>query len=254
MHRHIDVEAAFTEFVRTFGGQIVADLVGPSPDHLNADYYFPDQRVVAELKCLEDDKREDQNIQSKVQRLFDRWMDEGTVPRVYGEAVRIESKALPEACQRALYEVYKPPIQRRVIKANKQIKATAQRLRLGDDYKGLLLLVNDGNYAIESNGILYQIWRILGHQFRNINNVIYFTVNMTASSPRTPKPTLVWAQATRKSLPSVSMEFMASLFAGWRAHLEALLGVPIDAMTLSDPSELEDVRDFSSTERAKTGL
>lgn len=241
MHRRIDVEAAFTDFVRRFGGQIVSDLVGPSPDHLNADYYFSDQRIVAELKCLEDNKREDQNIQIKVQRLFDRWMDEGTIPVFYGESIRVKSKSLPESCQRVLLEVYKPPIQRRVQKANKQIKSTAQRLRL-DEYLGLLLLVNDGNYALESNAILYQISRILGNQFRNINTVIYFTVNMAASSPHTSKPTLVWAEATRKPLPSISTEFMAALFGGWKAHLEVLLGEPIEPVYLLDVAQLENIR------------
>ena len=69
---------------------------------------------------------------------------------VYGDTVRVESKSLPEHCQRVLLEVYKAPIQRRIIKANKQIKATAERLRIAN-YLGLLLLVNDGNFALEAS-------------------------------------------------------------------------------------------------------
>lgn len=237
----VDVETAFTDFVRRFGGQVVADLFGPSPDHPNADYYFPAATVIAELKRLTDDKREDQNIQAKVQRLFDQWMNDGTIQPVYGEHVQVDSKSLPESCQRALHEVYKPPIQRRIIKANKQIKATAQRLRL-DTFYGLLVLVNDGNFALESNAILYQVWRILGKQFRHINNVIYFTVNMPATSPKTPKPTLVWAQASRKSLPSADPAFLQSLWSGWRSYLQATTGEPIEEIRLSDVSELEHVR------------
>jgi hypothetical protein len=241
MHSRVDVEATFTNFIRAFGGVVVADLLGPSPTHPNADFYFPSETIIAELKCLTDDKSEDQNLQAKVQLLFDRWMDDGTIPTFYGENVRIDSKRLPEECQRALHEIYKAPIQRRIIKANKQIKATAQRLRL-ERFLGVLLLVNDGNYALEADAMLYQIWRILGSQFRHINNVVYFTVNMPATSPRTPKPTMVWAQATRKSLPSASETFLNSLWNGWRAHLEAFIGEPIDELRISNLSELGQVR------------
>lgn len=129
----IPVESTFTDFVRAFGGTVVSDLLGPSPNHANADYFFPSVHVIAELKCLTDDKREDSNIQGRVQALFDRWMEDGTIPVMYGEEIRVESKTLPEQCQRELIELYKPPIQRRILKANKQIKATAQRLRL-DNY------------------------------------------------------------------------------------------------------------------------
>jgi hypothetical protein len=241
MRPNVPVESTFTEFVRAFGGKVVSDLVGQSPNHANADYFFPSVRVIAELKCLADDKREDTNIQGRVQELFDRWMRDGTIPLMYGEKIRVESKMLPERCQRELIELYKPPIQRRILKANRQIKATAQRLRL-DDYFGLLLLVNDGNYALEANAILYQVWRILGNQFRHINNMLYFTVNMTATSPLTPKPSLVWAQVSRKGLPSAPAEFLDALWSGWGAHLQSVTGQPIDEIRLSGIQALEHVR------------
>ena len=241
MRTWLPVEDTFTDFVRGFGGQVVSDLLGPSPNHPNADYFFPSVQVVAELKCLTDDKREDAGIQQKVQQLFDRWMEDGTIPVMYGDNIRIDSKSLPERCQREIYEAYKPPIQRRIIKANKQIKATAERLRL-TQYVGLLLLVNDGNYALESSSILYQVWRVLGNQFRHINNVLYFTVNMTATSPRTVEPTLVWARASRKSLPSAPDEFLEALWTGWRAHFQMVTGVPVSEVRLSGIEDLEHVR------------
>ncbi len=237
----VNVEAEFTAFIRAFGGKVVSDLVGPSPEFPNADYYFPEESIVAELKCLEDNKREDPNLQQKVQSLFDGWIADGTIPVAYGDQVTIESKSLPESCQYALYDVYKPAIQRRIVKANKQIKATATRLRV-EPYLGLLLLANDGNYAMEAAAVIHQVRRILGTKFQHINAVVYFTVNMDASSPWTERSSLVWAHLNRTPQKSVTSDFTDRLLAGWIAHLEVVVGEHIDTYQLSGPAELEKIK------------
>jgi hypothetical protein len=52
--KFIEVEKDFARFVRTFrGGAVVRDLIPDAP-HMepNADYYFSNDDIVAELKCL----------------------------------------------------------------------------------------------------------------------------------------------------------------------------------------------------------
>lgn len=241
MLKSVAIEEAFSSFVRKFGGQVVTDLLGPSPNHPNADYYFPQHAVVAELKCLEDDKRGDEQLQAKIQALFDRWMAEGTIPTYYGDSVRVESSSLPPACQHALLEVYKVPIQRRVLKANKQIKATAERLGL-QNYHGLLLIANDGNYALEADAVMYLIWRILGRSFQNISNVVYFTVNMSATHPSTHKPCLVMARAQRSHLKCIQPAFMQDLTSGWIEYFGELVGQPVEERRLDGLGELARLR------------
>ncbi len=241
MPQSVAIEDTFTGFVREFGGTVVTDLLGRSPNHPNADYFFPQQGVVAELKCLEDDKSEDEGVQGKVQALFDSWMANGTIPMYFGETVRVSSKDLPPACQHALLEVYKAPIQRHILKANKQIKATAERLRL-QSYKGLLLLANDGNYAVEADAVMYLVWRVLGRSFRNITNVVYFTVNMPAKHPRTPKPCLVVARAQRAHLSAIDPQFIQDLTSAWVRHLETVLGQPVEEFRLNGPEDLAFMR------------
>lgn len=240
MPSHINVESAFANFIRKYGGEVIEDIVGASPDFKNADYLFRSNGVVAELKRLVEDKSEDENIQRKIQQKFDGWMNDGTIGPIYGQ-VRIQSKTLPEHCQRELIDVYKPPIQRRIIKANKQIKATLNRFKIQNG-KGLLILVNDGNYALEADAVLYLINRILGESFRQINSVVYCTVNMFASSPMTPKPTLFWANAYRSSVPCIEDEFLMRLFREWSAYLAELSGEPIEEILLNDPAIVERIR------------
>lgn len=240
MPQQVNVERAFTAFVRSYGGEIVEDLVGSSPDFSNADYLFRANNVVVELKRLVEDKSEDENIQRKIQQKFDRWMDDGTIGPIYGR-VRVESKKLPENCQRELMDIYKPPIQRRIIKANKQIKATLNHFRIQNG-KGLLFVVNDGNYALEADAVLYLINRILGKSFQQINSVVYCTVNMFASSPVTLKPTLFWANASRSCVPCVEEEFVMNLFRGWSAYLAQIRGEPIEEILFNDPALVEHIR------------
>ena len=45
----IDVEATFSAFVRLYGGEVLEDTLGSSPDFSNADYLFRGPRVVVEL-------------------------------------------------------------------------------------------------------------------------------------------------------------------------------------------------------------
>lgn len=240
MSPQVDVERAFTDFVRKYGGEVVEDIVGASPDFKNADYLFRSNGVVAELKRLVEDKSEDVKINGKIQQKFDGWMNDGTIGPVYGR-VRVQSNTLPEKCQRELMDIYKPPIQRRIIKANKQIKATLDRFKIQNG-KGLVIIVNDGNYALEADAALYLINRILGESFRQINSIVYCTVNMFAKSPMTPKPTLFWANASRTSVPSVEQEFVMNLFSGWSAYLSELRGETIEPILLNDPSLVESIR------------
>ena len=240
MPPQVDVERAFANFVRWYGGEVVEDIVGASPDFRNADYLFRSSGVVAELKRLVEDKSEDENIQRKIQQKYDRWMDDGTVGPIYGR-VRVQSKTLPENCQRELIDVYKPAIQRRIIKANKQIKATLSRFRIQNG-KGLLILVNDGNYALEADAVLFLINRILGDRFRQIGSVVYCTINMFASSPMTSKPTLIWVNAFRGSIPRIEEEFLMNLFHGWAVYLAELRGEPIEEIQLNDSAIIERIR------------
>jgi hypothetical protein len=234
----IPLEQAFSDFVKHFGGQIVSEIPGYEAKAENADYFFQANSVIAELKCLEMDVAENANIKSKIQTCIDRWADLGLIPQRYGLSVMLKSNDLPEQCRHELFEIYRRPLQRRLTKANRQIKQTAVDLGL-NDFRGLLLVANNGNFGVDPNLALYLIWRTLGNRFSQITNVVFFTANMFFRSALTTKPTLVWIDVRRTHLQTIDLDFLARLRDGWFRHYEKLTGVPVEPIEGSE-------QDFSS--------
>ena len=122
-----------------------------------------------------------------------------------------------------------------------QIKATLNRFRV-ERGKGLLIVVNDGNYALEADAVLYLLMRVLGTKFQWLNSVVYCTVNMFSSSPLTAKPTLLWVHTTRARVANVDDSFVMALFRGWSAYLETLTGEPIELIQVQDPRVVEHIK------------
>ena len=236
-----DIETEFNRFVVNSGGRLVSEIVGSSPKFNNADYLFRDVNVISELKCLREDKSHDKRFQQKVQERFDSWIDKGLVPNPGPGTFRLESKYLPLQCTNELYKIYQKPINRIVDKANRQIKQTKKHLNL-PEAKGLLLLVNDGNYALELDVLAYAVTQCLGIRYKSINMVVIFTVNMFVHMKGIEKNLLVWMPAERKELEIIDPEFLNRLQVGWMRHLEDITGVEILCAGQIEANELEMIR------------
>ena len=213
-------------FVRSFGGQVVADLFGPSPDFLNADYFFPRDDVIAELKCVTEDKSGDEGLQEKLQQLFDRCVDRGLLPEPGPGWHVFETKNAPLKVQREVYALFGRSIKRRLDKANKQIKRTREQLKR-PDARGLVLLANDGNFHLEPAQWAHAVQVALGRDFSAINSVVLFTVNMLAATPKLGQHTNFWIAASRTTHPEVPEEFMHRLGEGWAQHVAKVIGQPV---------------------------
>jgi hypothetical protein len=240
-HPHINVDVAMEQFVRAFGGTVISDLVGSSPNFDNADYYFSfGNGVVVELKRIVVDQSHDLALKAKLNEKYLRWMEQGIVPPLYGRRL-IESRTLPESCQREIMALLSLPINERFKKANKQIRETKVALNFGSA-SGLVLLVNDGNYILNLDMALHLIRRALGNHYRSINSVVYLTANLYAESPATSFPTLVWVHGTRPGMTSVDLAFVNRFFEGWRSYHARLTGTSVTQITLGDDTHLEAIK------------
>lgn len=238
-HLAVNVEECFDEFVREFGGSLVRDLLPKSPEFENADYLFYPHQVIGELKCLQKDLLEAEDYKQKLQQRYDKWVDVGLVRPFFGTC-RIQTKDLPPSCQEEVFQLLKKPLEGPIKKANVQIKQTKAHLRM-DSAKGLLLLVNDGNYSIEADAMMYFLSRIMKADFTSIDSVAYFTVNVRATMPGVDRDVLLWISADRVG-GGISPEFLRNLHDAWSNFLAKVLGQEIPKIQIDDPDVLSQIR------------
>ena len=145
----IPIRETFDAAVKDSGGEVISELMSDTGKLAkNADYLFRAEQVIAELKCLESDLTKSAEYQAKLERLHGSWVARGLVaPLAPGMRRIINARNLPLPCAHELIDTVKPVIEKRVRKANEQIKQTKRTLNMPRAY-GLLILANDGNYAI----------------------------------------------------------------------------------------------------------
>jgi hypothetical protein len=232
-------------FVRNFGGELVSNLVGTrSPPFANADYWFEQDNVVAELKCLAEDDSREARIRKNVQKLFDSFHRSGRMPypKFWGVR-RINSTDCPPAFQRALYRLLAQPLKGRLRKANQQIRETRKHLGKDDAY-GLVLLANDGHYHLEPAQFRHAVDVALGKDFSAIEGLILFTVNLLSTGPGVEPHAShinVWMPCSRVGHREISDEFLRRFQEGWTQHVGNFIGEKIPVIYEMD-TEIEGFR------------
>src|SRR5436190_1110453 len=102
----VPIELEMNRFIQQFGGALVADLVQTSnPQFANADYWFEQDNIVVELKCLSEDKTNDVRLRAVIQKIFDSFVDSGRIPDPGPGVFRVNSNQMPIEFQRQLYRV-----------------------------------------------------------------------------------------------------------------------------------------------------
>lgn len=241
MKPRIEIEPDFDAFVRRFGGRVLRDELPRSPVFANADYYFPEANVIAELKCLEKNKVDDPATQNKLRRLWIKWRQRGDVTGSVPDV--IHSRDYPVRCQQEMYAVYSVPVKRRITKANRQIRETRAYLNQ-PKAKGLLLLANDGNMALEPAALTHILFTTLAREFTAIDSFIFFTANYWVRSTHTDKQTLLWTSGYFDETRTVSEDFIRVLFEGWSSYVEKMQSVSIEKIYTDSMEDLMQMKYF----------
>lgn len=234
------VEPTFDQVVGQLGGIRVTSLFRSPPRFDNADYLFKEAGVVAELKVLELDRSKDSHTQDKIHKLYLKWRtNRDPVPLIFGKA-RISTDMLPEKNAWELVDVFREPIRLTLKKANRQIKETKAHLGM-PDAKGLVLLVNESNVALEPGPMMQMVYQILDSQsFSGINTMVYLTINLHASAPwSSPEKTRIWAVVERDGTCDAS--FLDLLYKTLVNHL-LQPGEYCDTHLMADPKAMFEMR------------
>jgi hypothetical protein len=209
----IGFEEVFTRFVRSIGGEVL-----PKSAEESADYLFRAEKVVIELKTLLQDATP-AHVR-ELQALADRWHKQGWV-RIYGRTT-LDLQTIRTECQREWLDLLETPVERIIRKANRQIRSTKRSQGLSDA-KGLLLIVNDGNFLYtEPVNYMILVARILQkktargeRRFPDIRGVVYFSYRVPAAG----ESVLFWLPGTIEPAADADLgAFQGRLRQQWFAH------------------------------------
>lgn len=224
----VDVEQVFSDFVEEYGG-IVSDREPNKTNRvMNADYIFHNEKVVAELKVLKEDPFSNREFKKSHTKKEREWVDKGWIsPAELKKVTRL--KELPDRCYRDIEKLYIRPLKTHVEKANEQIKSTKKQLDL-PDFKGLLLLVSDGNFLLDPKNIRQALAGLFASgRYSGINTVSYLTVNIVTVRPDDETLSRLWINFWREGqLEQVSLEFLNDLYDKWASHFADLTGIPLN--------------------------
>lgn len=238
----IDVAREFAKCVRALNGKVLDDELSPRKD-ANADYWFPDDLVIAELKCLSANLFEQSDFKERTTRRHSSWVHRGLMPAAApGAVLTLNLRDIPEVCASEFLRVIKRRIEKNVIaKANTQIKSTRKTLA-AKAAKGLLILVNDGDLALQPNVVAYLLAHTLRTQNSSISSVIYFSANEFVTVPGHDDAGRFWIETTPSGREPVSARFREGLRAPWIEHHGQLIpGGTVQIMLDSDPRLLDAV-------------
>tara|TARA_R110002124_G_scaffold229799_2_gene394959 strand:+ start:8985 stop:9713 length:729 start_codon:yes stop_codon:yes gene_type:complete len=238
----IMVENEFDKCVVESRGILISDLVGKNPAFNNADYLFDDFQVIAELKCLEKDRKNSTSMIQQVSKIIGTARKAGKINFLPIEKREISSSDLPFEIHCEIMELYRKPIQAVVKQANKQIKQTKIHLKR-PDYIGLLILVNDGHSALSPSSI----WDILGvtfsrNRYSSIDSVLFFTVNPMSSHPEIERDLWVWCTTDRSESIKCPKTLLRNLEVKWFKHLENLTNQKIPAIEVKNVEYMNKVK------------
>lgn len=230
--KRIDVQEELTRCLRKLDAVVNDDFVQPNKKK-NADYWFPSDKVVAELKCMSDNYFADHTFQDWLNRMYHSWVSRGLARPLYTPKTIINLADLPPVCYREVTSFIRKRVERSLKDASKQINSTKITVGSGDA-SGLLFLVNDGNYGVVP-AMLQSIAARSLHKYSGINTIIHFTANMPSDVPGIDKDVLFWCAWSKSSIrPSVSKEFLDKVQMAWFIHHGSVVGENIETIKGSE--------------------
>ncbi len=189
-----NVEDFMTKFIHSVGGSRVDEIIKDASDSENADYYFPNENVVIELKCLEKDLFSDEDFERN-KRLIDKWLEEGVLNKVDIIPIFLGRKSLPKAISDEIVKLCSRTFKKIIEKANKQLKETKDKIG-SEDTERILMVCNDGNFFLDNAQLFGLVTNIMGRREEiKIEGLVYFTVNQASIIPNSDLDWGLWIPA-----------------------------------------------------------
>ncbi len=235
-----DFEPVFNDFVKHFGGEVLP----PSSEGKTADYLFREQNIVAELKCLMEDRTA--RVNAEVTKIVQQWYRKHRKLPSGFDGKSLPIATAPEEIQDAWLKVLAAPVEDLIKKANRQIRETKKRFDL-PAAKGVALIFNERNllhsrpedYKLLLAKILRKRTEGLEIRFPHIQGVVYFSFDTV----KTPSEGMnFWAAIQLQHHPSEDLrdvaQFQEDLQQGWYQDLQKRTGTVVRQFTRDSSGHL----------------
>jgi hypothetical protein len=245
----IDVRKEMAACIRKLGGVVLDDSL-QNPQFSNADYWFPHHEVVGELKCLTENLASKREFNDRVSRLHASWVRQGLLPRTAETKITLNLRDIPLRCAREFLDPVKRRLEVNVFKkANAQIKGIKRHLN-APNAKGLLLLVNDGDYMFPPGMMAHLLARSMKERHKSIHSVVYFSVNELVNVPDVSLPALFWVDGLLPNRDPVPTTLRETLQKSWMAHHSGLVPEPIYEIVMNNDPDVLDTIQFAKKANA----
>lgn len=242
----MDVEALLTKNIWRIGGVHVSSLVGGSPSFDNADFLFEGDRVIAELKCLDDDLINEPHLIAKASEIHLQELKRtGRGPVVFGDQL-VDTRGRSEEFVKGIRDLYYEPLKRCLKKASKQIKATAEHFGM-QDYSGLAVIANNNHTAIDP----WHALELIKEAFRRerlsgINSVLYLSAGLGIEVVGESRQFDIMLEYRSPHRPELGRQFLLRFQQVWMGALASHMGIkPPDDMLSIGPRVLAAIRNRS---------
>lgn len=208
-------EPEFDILVERLGGKRV-DTIISNPILENADYFFPKQHVVMELKILEKEFGSTEEYRRKQMAVVEKHVREHDLGGPF------LGQTLTDNFAHDIVDIYRRPLSAVVKKANRQIKETKRHLNLRDA-EGVLLCVNDNFRAIAPTLVMHLLCRILMGSCSSISALVYVT-NHYVEVTGNDLVNLLWVPVYSDAAPDSLVQFIDTMGRNWSSLCEEKLG------------------------------
>jgi len=230
--KFLDVESEIATLIEGFrGGRIVRDLIPDAPSMpLNADYYFPNDNIIAELKCLNVEINDPKKL---ADRLFSVCEGLGYAPQET-LLIALGERPIPQHVARKVINKSSNYIRKALRKANRQIRATKGELNI-PYASGLVIIANENNTYHTPQ----EIFQIMFQELRSISDnhidgLIYMTPNLYHQFEDDDVARSLWLTAYKHRNDELA-NFVDALGKAWGEHRKARDSVLAPSRTMNCP-------------------
>jgi hypothetical protein len=231
----IQIEPAFDVFVEQFGGEKISDLIfSKSQMPLNADYFFRQQNVIAELKTLEGVYSGPNGFKALAQAYIDSGCGTDLMSLIWGSA------PMPQRVRDLIGKRLRRAIEQRIKKARKQLRHSKATFGNGAT-RTLILIAMDQSPLFGHSTMILTLAKMMGDNYSDefTDGVVYLNPNTPTKMKHDGMEFSGWYPFYRDDgINSELSGFVNLLGNRWLTYYGNLIGQRHPILKLDSPDEM----------------